>query len=95
MGVVNTAIDGKGGLPVITNQLVGHVDNSSYLLTSVDIHSSLSTPANAWGDYGSLGAESCRDGAVRAAGPEATGPTWQQRVPAKGRSYCHHQPHWY
>jgi hypothetical protein len=34
MGAVNRAIDGKGGLPVITNQLVGQVDNPSYLLTA-------------------------------------------------------------
>jgi hypothetical protein len=30
IGAVNRAIDGKGGLPVITNQLVGQVDNPSY-----------------------------------------------------------------
>ena len=27
------------------------MDNPPYLLTAVDIHLSLSTPANAWGDY--------------------------------------------
>jgi hypothetical protein len=38
-----------GAVPVITKQLVGHVDNSSYLLINVDIQLTLTTPANATG----------------------------------------------
>jgi hypothetical protein len=39
----------NGAVPVITKQLVGHVDNSSYPLISVNIQLSLTTPANAPG----------------------------------------------
>lgn len=39
----------NGEVPVITKQLVGHVDNSSYPLVSVDIQLGLSTPAEARG----------------------------------------------
>jgi hypothetical protein len=39
----------NGAVPVITKQLVGHVDNSSYPLISVDIQLTLTTPANAPG----------------------------------------------
>jgi hypothetical protein len=36
-----------GGRPVIAKELIGHVDNSSYPLISVDIRMTLVTPANA------------------------------------------------
>lgn len=39
----------NGAIPVITKQLVGRVDNSSYPLISVNITLSLTTPANAPG----------------------------------------------
>ncbi len=39
----------NGPIPVITKQLTGHVDNSSYPLINVDIQLSLTTPANARG----------------------------------------------
>jgi hypothetical protein len=39
----------NGGVPVITKQLAGHVDNSSYPLISVKIELNLTTPANATG----------------------------------------------
>ena len=39
----------NGTIPVITKQLVGHVDNSSYPLISVNITLSLTTPADAPG----------------------------------------------
>jgi len=58
----------EGRAPLITNLLVGQVDNPSYLLTAVDIHLSFSTPASAWGDYGSL------PGGFGKAGSR---PTWQ------------------
>src|ERR1700690_795547 len=38
-----------GGVPVITKEIRGHVDNSSYPLLNVEIYLSLSTPANATG----------------------------------------------
>ena len=39
----------NGAVPVITKQLVGHVDNSSYPLINVNIQLTLTTPANAAG----------------------------------------------
>ncbi len=77
-----------GDLPVITKQLVGHVDNSSYPLLSVDIQLTLTTPANAKGpvpvimEFGFGG---------RGFGPPGRGrggPSWQQQVVAKGWGYA-------
>jgi hypothetical protein len=39
----------NGDVPVITKQLAGHVDNSSYPQITVDIQVTLTTPANAKG----------------------------------------------
>ena len=47
--VASTANEMNGDVPVITRKLVGHVDNSSYPLISVDIQLTLSTPAKATG----------------------------------------------
>src|ERR1017187_10150306 len=47
--VVSKIEEKNGDIPVITKKLVGHVDNSSYPLISVDIQLTLSTPANANG----------------------------------------------
>ncbi len=45
--VTGTEKEMNGDLPVITKKLVGHVDNSSYPLVTVDIQLTLTTPANA------------------------------------------------
>ena len=37
----------NGDVPVITKQLIGHVENSAYPAIKVDIQLTLSTPANA------------------------------------------------
>jgi len=47
--VLNTTRETVGEVPVITKQLVGHVDNFSYPAITVDIQLSLTTPANAEG----------------------------------------------
>jgi hypothetical protein len=47
--VLSTTNGMTGTVPVITKQLVGHVDNSSYPAISVNIRASLSTPAKAKG----------------------------------------------
>jgi hypothetical protein len=47
--VTSTIRTNNGDVPIITKQLVGHVDNSSYPQITVDIQLSLSTPANATG----------------------------------------------
>src|SRR5213594_776640 len=45
--VTKTTRETNGTIPTITKQLVGHVDNSSYPLITVDIQLALTTPANA------------------------------------------------
>jgi hypothetical protein len=45
--VTGTTREPNGAVPTITRQLVGHVDNSSYPLITVDIQLTLTTPANA------------------------------------------------
>ncbi len=47
--VTGTSSGTTGGIPTITRQLVGHVDNSSYPAISVEIGASVTTPANATG----------------------------------------------
>jgi len=47
--VTSTAKETNGDVPVITKQLVGHVDNSSYPTITVDIQVTLTTPASAAG----------------------------------------------
>jgi hypothetical protein len=45
--VTGTTREPNGTVPTITKQLVGHADNSSYPLITVDIQLTLTTPANA------------------------------------------------
>ncbi|MCX5645935.1 MAG: acetylxylan esterase [Phycisphaerae bacterium] len=47
--VTETKEETNGEVPVVTKQLVGHVDNSSYPAITVDIRLTLTTPANATG----------------------------------------------
>jgi hypothetical protein len=47
--IIGTTRDSNGAVPTITKQLVGHVDNSSYPLITIDIQLTLTTPANAAG----------------------------------------------
>jgi hypothetical protein len=47
--VTQTTRTNNGDVPVITRQLVGHVDNSSYPLIAVNIQLTLTTPAKAAG----------------------------------------------
>ena len=47
--VVSTTAEKNGDFAIVTKKLLGHVDNSSYPLLSVDIEMNLSTPANAPG----------------------------------------------
>lgn len=47
--IASTVKETNGDVPVITKKLIGHVDNSSYPLITVDIQLTLSTPANATG----------------------------------------------
>ena len=47
--VTGTTRDSVGGIPVVTQQLIGRVDNSAYPLVTVEIQASLTMPANARG----------------------------------------------
>jgi hypothetical protein len=84
--VKSTTNEKNGDVPVITKELVGHVDNSSYPAITVDIQLTLSTPADATGpvpvimEFGFGG----RFGRMR----RGSGPTWQQQVLAKGWGYA-------
>jgi len=88
--VAKTTEETVGDVPVITKQLVCHVDNSAYPQITVDIQATLTTPAQAnhpvpvimelGGTFGPL------RGAGR--GPAPVGPSWQQQVLAKGWGYA-------
>ncbi len=100
--VTDTTREMNGDLPVVTKKLVGHVDNSSYPLITVDIQLTLSTPANAkgpvpvimeFGFTGFGGGFGPPRGARRGGPPPGgfgggNGPTWQQQVLAKGWGYA-------
>ena len=96
--VKSTSNEKIGDIPAITKQLIGHVDNSSYPLITVDIQLTLTVPANAPGpvpvimEFG-LSAETLA--AIKKRFTEAqwvafqgVGPPWQQQVLAKGWGYA-------
>jgi hypothetical protein len=100
--VVSTTNEKNGEVPVITKKLVGHVDNSSYPLITVDIQLTVSTPADAKGPVPVI-MELGIDPAVMAEfrkrmtpeqlkAFEQSGPTWQQQVLAKGWGYATYLP---
>jgi len=90
--VINEKI---GDMPVITKKLVGHVDNSSYPLDTVNIQLTLSIPADAakpvpvimqFGFVFPPGFHFPKrpDGKASATPPAPIGPSWQQQVLTKG-----------
>jgi hypothetical protein len=93
--VTGTTRELIGEVNVITKQLVGHVDNSSYPLISVNIQLSLTTPANATGpvpvmmEFGFTGGPGGRGFGGTSGGRFGSGgPGWQQLVLAKGWGYA-------
>ncbi len=98
--VTSTTNEVKYETPVITKQLIGHVDNSSYPQITVDIRLTLTTPANAKGpvpvimEFGFGGGP--RPGGAAPAAPPAgpppgaapAGPPWQQQVLERGWGYA-------
>ena len=92
--VTGTTRDVKGNAPVITKQLVGHVDNSEYPLITVNIQLVLTTPANATGpvpvimEFGFGGPRPAPPAGAAPAPPVPAGPTWQEQVLAKGWGYA-------
>jgi len=93
--VTRTTRDVKADVPVITKQLVGHVDNSEYPLVTVNIQLVLTTPANAAGpvpvilEFGFGGPRPAPPAGAAPAGPPVpAGPTWQEQVLARGWGYA-------
>jgi hypothetical protein len=93
--VTSTTREMNDAVPVITKKIVGHVDNSSYPLVTVDIQLTLTTPAQAAGPVPvimefSLSPEVLAAMAMRF--PDAfkatPGTTWQRQVLAKGWGYA-------
>jgi hypothetical protein len=86
--VIKTTNETKGDVPVITKQLVGHVDNSSYPQITVEIQLTLTTPANAMGAVPVIMEFGFIPGVAGRAMPVPAGPAWQQQVLAKGWGYA-------
>lgn len=85
----------NGGIPIVTKELLGHVDNSSYPLIKVDIRLTLSTPANASGPVPvmmELGLSPEALETMRKRFPQAfaegNGPSWKQQLVTKGWGYA-------
>ena len=94
--VTSTAKEMHDDIPVITKKLVGHVDNSSYPLITVDIQLTLTTPANAMGpvpvmmEFG-LSPEVLAAFARRMPPPPPGAPSptgWQGQVLSEGWGYA-------
>ncbi|HTR64318.1 MAG TPA: hypothetical protein VMH85_01005 [Terriglobales bacterium] len=92
--VTSTTKEMNGDVPVITKKLVGHVDNSSYPLITVNLDLTLSTPADAKGPVPVMMELSWSPeflAAIAKRFPELKpppGPTWQQQVLARGWGYA-------
>ena len=91
--IVSTKNEMNGDVPVITKNIIGHVDNSADPAIKVDIDLTLSTPANTTGpvpvimEFG-LSAAVRAEFAKRFPQQPQSGPTWQQQVLAKGWGYA-------
>jgi hypothetical protein len=84
--VTESKQDKVGEVVVIAKKLVGHVDNSSYPLVTVDIQLSLTTPADAKGPVPVMMEFGFSFGGGAAA-PVRAG-SWQQQVLVKGWGYA-------
>src|SRR5262249_2000182 len=98
--VANSTKETKFEIPVVTKQLFGHVDNSSYRLITVNIQLTLTTPASATGPVPVImefGFGGPRPGAAPAGAPNANrpgavpgagAPNWQQQLLTQGWGYA-------
>src|SRR5262245_50546914 len=89
-----TTKETKFDIPVITKQLIGHVDNSAYPQITVDIQLTLVTPADAKAgapvimEFGFGPRPGAVANANRPAGAPGGAPNWQQQLLAKGWGYA-------
>jgi hypothetical protein len=94
--VTSTVRESVGDVPIVTKNLLGHVDNSAYPQITIDIQLSVSTPVNAKGPVpvimvfgGGIGAGRGAPPAVAAEQQGAPpGPSWQAQVLAKGWGFA-------
>jgi hypothetical protein len=96
--VVRTRHETIGAVPVVTKDIVGHLDNSTYPLIIVDVQLSLTTPEEAAGPVPVImefGLGVAAQAALRARFTDAqwavfqgTGPSWQSQVLSKGWGYA-------
>jgi hypothetical protein len=89
--VTATTSGTNGDVPVVTKQLVGHVDNSAYPQVSVNIQLTLTTPANATGPVPVMlliGGGAPPAGAGGPGRGEPAGPSAQQLILAQGWGYA-------
>jgi hypothetical protein len=86
--VTSTDKQTLGDMPVVTKRLVGHVDNSSYPLVTVDIQLTLTTPADAKGPVPVVMEFGFGFGGKGPIPGGKGGPSWQQQVIAKGWGYA-------
>jgi hypothetical protein len=98
--VVSTTPEKNGEIPVMTKELIGHVDNSGDPSITVDIGLTLTTPANAKGpvpvmmEFGFSKAmmEALAKRFPQFAAAAGQGPSWQQQVLARGWGYAEYVP---
>ena len=96
--LASTTKQSDHGVPAVTKELLGHVDNSDYPQFSVDIRLSVTTPANSRGpvpvimEFGIspeiLAALKQRFTPEQWANFVGTGPSWKQQVLEKGWGYA-------
>jgi hypothetical protein len=96
--VTRTQHESVEGVPVITKDIVGHLDNGAYPLINVDLQLSLTTPANATGPVPVMmefGLTPQVQATVRKrftdaewAAYQGPGPSWQSQVLVKGWGYA-------
>jgi hypothetical protein len=90
--ITSTSKGQTAGIPTITKQLTGHVDNSSYPLITVDIELSLTTPANAAGPVPVMMEFSFVFGGRGFGRNGGKGPFWQKQLLEKGWAYARLNP---
>src|SRR5262245_1688162 len=91
--VVSTVNETKFGIPVITRQIFGRIDNSAYPEITVDIQLTVTTPANAVGpaplmmEFGFVFPRPPA-GAPNANRPAFPEPTWQKQLFSQGWGFA-------